>query len=112
VDRDRVMTNLPVAEIYAVQLPGDGPQQCIGRVTVRCPWCKTLHTHRIWTNDSTTPTRTAPCTSDHPVLQYVIDLNVSVSVPKRDVSHPHPVHTAGENRDDNAFNETEPNWIE
>jgi hypothetical protein len=98
------------AEIFAVQLPGDGPQQCIGRVTVRCPFCTQLHLHRVFDNDSIVFTRTAPCSTKTAVRQYSVDLNARV--PRRDVSHPHPVHLAGDDLDDNAFDEVEPNWTE
>jgi hypothetical protein len=105
-----VTQHLPAAAIYAVQLPGDGPQQCIGRVTVRCPFCTQLHMHRVFDNDTIEFTRTAPCSSDTEVRKYRVDLNLAV--PKRNVSQPHPVYTAGNDRDDDAFNEIEPNWLE
>jgi hypothetical protein len=105
-----VSQHLPVAAIYAVQPPGDGPQQCIGRVTVRCPFCTQLHMHRVFDNDTIEFHLTAPCSSDTEVRKYRVDLNRAV--PKRDVSQPHPVFAAGEDRDDNAFDVPVPNWEE
>lgn len=95
------MSQLPIATIYAVQLPGDGPQQCIGRVTVRCPFCSQLHLHRVSDNDTIEFTRTAPCSSESVVRQYRVDLNLAV--PKRDVSQPHPVYAAGEDQGRQRF---------
>jgi hypothetical protein len=104
------VSQLPAAQIYAVQLPGDGPQQCIGRLTVRCPFCRQLHMHRVFDNDTIEFTRTAPCSTEADIRTYRVDLNLAV--PRRDVSHEHPVYSAGEDRDDNAFNDIEPNWLE
>ena len=84
---------LPAAEVFAVTLGGNVPQ-CLGRVTVRCPYCVQLHAHRVFNNDAIEFTRTAPCTGDRPVLRYRIDL------------------TAGSDRDDNAIDESVPNWTE
>jgi hypothetical protein len=55
-------------------------------------------------------TRTAPCSTHDHVRTYRVNLNLAV--PKRDVSHPHPVHSAGNDRDGNAIDVPVPNWIE
>jgi hypothetical protein len=83
-----VNQHLPTAEIFAVQLQCEKPQ-CLGTVTVRCPFCATLHVHRVFANDTIVFTRTAPCSTDTEVRQYNVDLNLTV--PKRDVSQPHLV---------------------
>lgn len=98
------------ADVFAVQLINDGNPQCLGRVTVRCPYCSQLHAHRVFDNDRIQFSRTAPCTGDNPVLRYRVDLNAGLV--RRDVSHPHTVHTAGSDLDDNAFDEPVPNWTE
>lgn len=103
-------TPLPKANLVAVQLPGDDNPQCVGRVTVKCPYCTTLHRHRIWTNDTIVFRRTAPCSSNGDIRQYAVDLNLTV--PSCDVSQPHPVYEAGEGLNDNAMHNHEPNWIE
>jgi hypothetical protein len=98
----------PTAEVFAVQLHGEAPH----RVSVRCPHCHQIHSHRWFDNDGPVFRRTAPCTGDNPVLQYTIDLRSSPLPPsmRRYVSGPHTV--AGEDRDDNAFNVPAPNWEE
>jgi hypothetical protein len=103
-------TDLPSADVFAVQLNSDGPPQCVGKVTVRCPYCTQLHAHRVFDNDTIVFTRVAPCSSDAKGHRYRVDLNLTV--PKRTVSHPHPVYVAGDDLDDNAFDVPEPNWIE
>jgi hypothetical protein len=90
---------LPTAEIFTVNL-GCSKPQCLGAVTVRCPYCATLHVHRVYTNDTIVFTRTAPCSTETNVRQYNVDL--ILTVPKRDVSHEHPVFEAGEDLDDKA----------
>jgi hypothetical protein len=107
---NQVSQHLPVAQIYAVQLPGDGPQQCIGRVTVRCPFCTQLHLHRVFDNDTIEFTRTAPCSTETSVRTYRV--NLSLAVPKRDVSQCHPVFEAGNDLNDAAIDVPLPNWIE
>lgn len=102
--------HLPVANVVAVQLRHDGNPQCLGRVTVRCPFCAHLHSHRVFTNDSLVFTRTGPCSTNTDVRRYSVDLNTQI--PKRNVSQPHPVYAAGKDRDDNAMHEYENNWTE
>ncbi len=80
--------HLPEAEIFAVQLYSDGPPQCLGHVTVRCPYCQTLHSHRVFTTDTIVFARTAPCSTDTPRRHYRVDLNARV--PKRNVSETAP----------------------
>ena len=104
------MTDIPTAEIVAVQLHGDGNPQCIGKVRVVCPYCEHTHPHRVFRNDSTAFTRVAPCTGNDQGLRYRIDLNPPLRpVPKRNVSEPHLVNT---DRDDNAIDVPVPNWEE
>jgi hypothetical protein len=105
------VTDLPSAELLAVQL--SSANECLdvkylATVTIRCPFCDNTHKHRVFDNDSLAFRRTAPCSTDTSIRQYSVDLNLTV--PKRDVSQPHPVH--GEDRDDNAFDVPEPNWLE
>jgi hypothetical protein len=66
----------------------------------------------VFDNDTIVFTRTAPCSAEQIVRQYRVDLNLAV--PKRNVSQAHIVcgTEAGNDRDDNAFNEIEPNWLE
>lgn len=113
-----IVLKFPRAQVLSVSFEGEEmPPGCVAKVTVRCPHCQTLHTHRIYAHDSVRPARTAPCSTDIWVGRYRIDLRAPVP-PKRDVSQPHPVHTAGEfagsreQRDDNAMHNHEPNWIE
>lgn len=102
----------PLARVLSVSVEGERlPPGYVGKVTVRCPHCQTLHTHRIYTHDSIRPARTAPCTGDKPVLRYRIDLGAPVA-PKRNVSQPHPVYAAGEGLNDNAIDVPVPNWEE
>lgn len=101
---------LPVAQIHAVTLPGEDNPQCVGRVTVKCPYCATLHVHKIWTNDTIVLKRTAPCSTERDVREYAVDLNLTV--PSCDVSQPHFVYEAGENLNDNAIDVPVPNWEE
>lgn len=61
------------AQIVAVVL-GSAQQHCLGVVTVVCPWCTQSHKHRVFDNDTTVFMRTAPCTTEKPVLRYRIDL--------------------------------------
>lgn len=105
------MPDLPVAQIFAVQLPGDGRPQCIGKVTVSCPYCTQLHAHRVFAYDTTVFARTAPCSTDESVRRYRIDLGAPMP-PKRHVSQPHSVYAAGESLNDTAIDVSEPNWIE
>lgn len=102
--------HLPAADVLAVQLPGGNNPQCIGRVTVKCPYCGTLHSHRIWSNDTIVFRRTAPCSTERDVREYAVDLNLTV--PSCDVSQPHSVYEAGENLNDNAIDVPVPNWEE
>lgn len=102
--------HLPAAHIHAVALPGDDNPQCVGRVTVKCPYCRTLHRHRIWTNDTVVFRRTAPCSTNGDIREYAVDLNLTV--PSCNVSEPHPVYEAGEDLDDNAIDVPVPNWEE
>ncbi len=97
------MGSLPLAEVFAVHLYGDGPPQCLGQVTIRCPYCQTLHAHRVFTNDTVVFARTAPCSAGMPVRCYRVDLNARL--PKRDVPLSHSVHAAGESLNDNAIDE-------
>lgn len=109
---------VPLAKVLSVSLEGEQlPPGCVAKVTVRCPHCQTLHTHRIYSHDSVRPSRTAPCSTDSRVCRYRIDLGAPAP-PKRNVSQPRPVYAAGEvvtgreQRDDNAMHNYEPNWIE
>lgn len=106
--------HLPAAQIFAVQLVSNGSceqhTQCLGKVTVKWPYCTCLHAHRVFSNDTIEFTRTAPCSTETDVRRYRVNLNARV--PKREVSQSHPVHAVGEGRDDNAFNEIEHNWTE
>jgi hypothetical protein len=104
------MVDLPDAEVFAVTLQGDRPQQCLGRVTVRCPYCTCLHAHRVFVNDTIVFTRTAPCSTETDIRRYRVDLNARV--PKHGVPQSHPVYAAGEDRDDNAIDVPVPNWEE
>ncbi|BCO56983.1 hypothetical protein MINTM008_23740 [Mycobacterium intracellulare] len=104
----------PLAQVLSVSLEGERlPPGCVGKVTVRCPHCQTLHTHRIYSHDSVRPPRTAPCTGDKPVLRYRIDLAPVPS--KREVSQPRPVYTparGSEHLNDNAIDVPALNWEE
>jgi hypothetical protein len=104
------MGSLPLAEVFAVQLYGDGPPQCLGHVTVRCPYCQTLHAHRVFATDTVVFARTAPCSAGTSVRRYRVDLNPQG--PNRDVSLAHPVYAAGESLNDNAIDVPVPNWEE
>lgn len=104
------MGSLPLAEVFAVQLYGDGPPQCLGQVTIRCPYCQTLHSHRVFSSDTIVFARTAPCSAGTSARRYCVDLNARV--PKRNVPLLHSIHAAGENLNDNAIDEPALNWEE
>lgn len=99
---------LPSAQIRAVKLRGSDPPQCVGRVTVLCPFCTQLHAHRVFTNDPVQFTRTAPCSTEHDVRSYRVDLGVH----RREASQPRPVYESGEDLNDNAIDLPVPNWEE
>lgn len=100
--------HLPTAEVFAVQQQNTGQTQCLGRVTVRCPFCGQLHSHRVFTNDTIDFSRTAPCSTDHDIRRYGV--NLTASLPKRAVSQEHVV--AGEDLDDSAIDIPVPNRTE
>lgn len=98
------MPSLPLAEVFAVQLYGDGPPQCLGQLTVRCPYCTQLHAHRVFDGDRVVFARTAPCSTETDKRRYRVDLNAHTS--KHDVSQTLSGYAAGGDLNDIAIKRT------
>lgn len=100
--------HVPTAQIYAVRASGEGPAQCVGRVTVRCPYCTQLHAHRVFDNDRIEFMRTAPCSAEADVRRYRVDLSLPT---RRSLSELNQT-TAGDDLNDAAIDVPLPNWTE